>query len=93
MNNASSQVSKETQVVTLRIPMELKKRLEKHAKFQGVSLNHLASYLLNFEVTQLEAISSLENRLSMKDLSTLKKRVNKILHKIPKREVADWDSL
>jgi hypothetical protein len=93
MNNTSTQISKDTQVVTLRIPAELKKRLEKHAKFQGVSLNHLASYLLNFEVTQLETISSLENRLSKKELGTLKKKVNKILQKIPARKVEDWDSL
>ena len=35
-----------TQVVTLRVPNELKSRLEQQAKFQGVSLNNLANYLL-----------------------------------------------
>jgi hypothetical protein len=93
MNNTTSQTSKETQVVTLRIPLELKKRLEKHAKYQGVSLNHFASYLLNFEVTQLDAISSLENKLSKKELSSLKKKVIKILKKVPSRETKEWDSV
>jgi hypothetical protein len=90
MNNISS---KETQVVTLRIPLDLKKRLERQAKAQGVSLNHLASYLLNFEVTQLDAISSIENRLSKKELVNLKKKVNKILRKIPSKDAVEWDSL
>ena len=93
MNNVSSESPKETQVVTLRIPLDLKKRLERQAKAQGVSLNHLASYLLNLEVTQLDAISSIEYRLSKKELGNLRKRVNKILQKIPSKEVADWDTI
>jgi predicted HicB family RNase H-like nuclease len=36
-----------TRVVTLRMPAELKKRLEREAKYQGVSLNQLTNYLLN----------------------------------------------
>ena len=30
-----------TQVVTLRLPVELKRRLEREAKYQGVSLNQI----------------------------------------------------
>ena len=33
-----------TQVLTLRIPMELKKRLERQAKYQGTSINQLTNY-------------------------------------------------
>ncbi len=35
-----------TQIATLRIPVELKVRLEQEAKHQGVSLNNLANYYL-----------------------------------------------
>jgi hypothetical protein len=80
-----------TQVVTLRMPVDLKNRLEIAAKYQGVSINQLANYLLNTTLTQLETLSALESRLSQKSMSKLKKRVRTILDKIPSREVPDWD--
>lgn len=80
-----------TQVVTLRMPSELKTRLEREAKYQGVSINQLATYLLNIQVTQLEMISTLESRLRQKSLSGLKRRVRNILKNVPSREVQDWD--
>jgi len=81
-----------TQVVTIRMPVELKSRLEKEAKYQGVSLNQLTNYLLNLQATQLETISLLESRLSRKSISTLKRKVFSILNQIPERSVPDWDS-
>ena len=80
-----------TQVVTLRIPVDLKKRLEIEAKYQGVSMNQLANYLLNTTLTQLENLSALESRLSQKSIAQLKKRVRTILDKVSSREVSDWD--
>jgi hypothetical protein len=80
-----------TQVVTLRMPTELKVRLEREAKYQRVSLNQLANYMLNTQITQLEMISMLESRLSRKSISSLKRKVNNILQKVPSREVQEWD--
>ena len=82
-----------TQVVTLRMPVELKERLERQARSQGVSVNQLSNYLLNLELTQLETISRLELRLEKKSISELKKKVDRILDRIPHREVPDWDSV
>lgn len=80
-----------TQVVTLRMPRELKRRLEREAKYQGVSLNQLTNYLLNLQLTQIEAISALESRLSQKSVRELKTKVGRILDKIPSREIPEWD--
>jgi hypothetical protein len=80
-----------TQVVTLRMPTELKVRLEREAKYQGVSLNQLANYMLNIQLTQLEMISMLESRLRRKSISSLKRRVSNILQKVPSRVVQEWD--
>jgi len=80
-----------SKVVTLRLPVDLKRRLEIEAKAQGVSLNHLASYLLNIQITQMESISSLESRLSKKSIPQLKSKVNQILYKIPNRSVPEWN--
>jgi len=80
-----------TQVLTLRMPTELKVRLEREAKHQRVSLNQLANYMLNIQITQLEMVSMLESRLSRKSISSLKRRVSNILQKVPSREVQEWD--
>lgn len=80
-----------TQIVTLRMPEELKQRLEREAKNQGVSVNQLATYLLNVQITQLEMLSALEQRLRQKSVSGLKRSVSALLQKVPSREPADWD--
>lgn len=74
-----------SQVVTLRMPAELKRRLEREARYQGVSLNQLTNYLLTIQLTQLELISDLENRLAQKSLADLKGKVRAILAKVPSR--------
>jgi predicted DNA-binding protein len=76
------------QVLTVRIPLELKERLEQQAKFQGTSLNQLSNYLLTTQLTQLETLSFLEKKLARKQIHDLKKKVKSILTKIPDREVS-----
>ena len=80
-----------SQVVTLRMPKELKKRLEQEAQHQGVSLNQLTNYLLNIQLTQLEMISSLESRLEKKDVERLRGKVLSILDRVSDNPVPDWD--
>ncbi len=83
-----------TQIVTLRVPVELKTRLEHEAKHQGVSLNNLANYLLTTQLTEVETLSQLDERLSNKNISDLKSRVRKILEDVPtKKVVPDWDNV
>lgn len=55
-----------TQIVTLRVPVELKARLEHEAEHQGVSLNNLANYFLTTQLSQVEAISMIDERISKK---------------------------
>ncbi len=81
-----------TQVVTLRVPVELKIRLEYEAKQQGVSLNNLANYFLTTQLSQIEAISTIEARISKKNISNLKSKVKKILASVPKKSsLPAWD--
>jgi len=74
---------RETNVITLRVPRELKRRLEKEARFQGVSLNQLSNYLLNEQLTPLELLSPLESRLAEKSIDDLKITVSNILKRFP----------
>lgn len=80
-----------TQVVTLRMPKELKRRLDREAKYQGVSLNQLTNYLVNIQLTHLESVSILESRIKKKSIPSLKRKVRKILDKVPERNVPTWD--
>ncbi len=82
-----------TQVVTLRMPKELKRRLDREAKYQGVSLNQLANYLVNTQLTHMESVSILESRLEKKSIPALKRKVRKTLNKVPDRKVPAWDSI
>lgn len=82
-----------TKVVTLRMPKELKRRLEREAKYQGVSINQLANYLMTVQLTHLESVSILESRLEKKSVKSLKRKVKQILDKVPERDVPDWDRI
>jgi len=79
-------------VHTLRMPAELKQRLQREAKYQGVSVNQLTNYLIAVQLTQMETISSLETRLSEKSINCLKTKVFSILDKVPSKRVPVWDS-
>jgi hypothetical protein len=87
MNNTK----KNSQVVTIAMPIELQQRLERQAEYQGVSTDQLINYFLTVQLTQLETVNSLESRLSQKSLPELKARVSAILDEIPSREVPAWD--
>jgi hypothetical protein len=82
-----------TQVVTLQMPVDLKRRLEREAQFQGVSINELTNDLINMQLSQLEMISSLDRRLTSKNLAELKKKVGTILARTPNRNVPEWDEI
>ena len=83
----------DTQVVTLRMPRELKRRLDREAKYQGVSLNQLANYLVNSQLTHMESVSILESRIEKKSIPTLKRKARIILSKVPDRNVPSWDKI
>jgi hypothetical protein len=87
-------MSKSTQVVTLRIPVELKARLENEAHLQGVSMNNLANYMLTTQISQIEVLSALEARASKKNITSLKSKVSKVLESVQKNtDVPEWDKI
>jgi hypothetical protein len=84
----------DTQVITLRVPSELKNRLAHEAKSQGVSLNNLANYFLTTQLSQLEALSVVEARIAKKDISALKAKVTELLNAVPNsKKVPAWDAV
>ncbi|MBM3264418.1 MAG: hypothetical protein FJY97_13465 [candidate division Zixibacteria bacterium] len=84
---------RDTNVVTLRMPADLKRRLETVAHRQGISLNQLSNYLLNTQISWLEAEMALEARLARQSFDDLRTRFEAILNAVPDREPLDWDRL
>ncbi len=83
-----------TQVVTLRIPVDLKARLENEAHIQGVSMNNLANYMLTTQISQIEVLSAIEARISRKNISSLKTKVNKVLDSVQNNyDIPEWDKV
>ncbi len=85
---------RKTQIITLRVPAELKGRLEYEARHQGVSLNNLANYFLSTQLSQIETLTVIESRISKKSIPDLKSKVKNILNAVPhKKAVPEWDAI
>ena len=77
--------------VLVRMPADLKRRLQALARRQGVSLNQLITYSLTRELTALEGLSYLEQRLEGRSPQKVRAAVDRVLRKANDREVPGWD--
>jgi len=80
-------------VLTIRVPEDLKVRLERLADSQGVSLNQLALYAFSKEASQLETQMFLSSRVGKKSKNELLKNFDDVLAKVSsRRPLADSDN-
>jgi predicted DNA-binding protein len=79
--------------LTLRVPDELKQRLERLSAQQGVSINQLAVYALTKEIGELETSEYLRRFVGEVDKKQLFAEVDRILSRVPDRRVPEWDEL
>ncbi len=77
--------------LTIRVPEDLKQRLEKVATLQGVSVNQFALYAFTKEIADLEASSYFQSVLKGVDKKTMIKEMDRILASVPERTVPEWD--
>ena len=85
-----------TQVITLRIPSDLKSRVARLAAEQGVSVNQLVTYALTEKVTALEAERFLASTWSGKTEAEIFAEFDVVMAKVPERKeeaVPEWDRL
>ena len=80
-----------TNTITVRIPEELKLRIEKISKKQGVSMNQFAMYALTKEAGELEASEWFKNFLKGKKRKELYESFSEALEVVQERPVPDWD--
>ena len=79
--------------LTIRVPEELKNRIETLAAQQGISINQFAMYAFAKEIGELETGDFFRNITRGVDKKELFKRFAQILGNVPERDVPEWDEL
>ena len=79
--------------LTIRVPEDLKNRIERVATLQGVSINQFALYAFTKEIADLETSTYFHNVLQGVDKKEMLREVDRILASVPERTNPDWDEL
>ncbi len=79
------------QIITVRIPEDLKKRIERIAKKQGVSMNQFAMYALTKETGSMEANEWFKDYLQGKSKASVYESFDEALAMGQERSLPDWD--
>ncbi len=77
----------EKNVLTIRVPSALKKRMHLVAKEQGVSINQLAVYAFSKELEALEAARFFEERNRNANVEALTQNALQVLSRVKDRPV------
>lgn len=79
-------------VLTIRVPADLKRRIEVAAEEQGVSINQLAMYMFAREVSSLEAGKQMAGYWSGFSKEDVLAGFDKTMAKVRRRKVPAWDA-
>jgi predicted DNA-binding protein len=79
--------------LTIRVPEELKNRIETLAAQQGISINQFAMYAFAKEIGELETGEFFRNITRGIDKKELFRRFDQILANVAERKVPEWDEL
>jgi len=78
--------------LTIRVPEELKTRIETLAAQQGISINQFAMYAFAKEIGELETGEFFRNITRGVNKKELFRRFDELMAKVPDREVPEWDA-
>jgi len=79
--------------MTVRIPADLKHRIERIAAEQGVSLNQLAMYMFTREVSSMEAGNKMSKYWKGYQKTEIISGFDEVMSKVKAVDVPDWDSM
>ena len=86
--------SRKSNVLTIRVPRDLKERIEKSAHRQGVSMNQFAIYLFTRELSELEAASFFQEQYAGKSPRDIFQDFDEVMSKVPSRNRRPaWDQI
>ncbi len=80
-------------ILTIRVPNNLKQRIEITAKEQGVSINQLAMYMFTREISSFEAGNRISTYWHDLDKNKIFDGFDSVMQKVKKSEVPDWDKV
>ncbi len=80
-------------VLTLRIPNELKHKIEKMADKQGLSINQLALYAFTKEIQEMETSNYLSKFWNKKSKKEILNDFDEVIAKVKKSNVPEWDKI
>ena len=79
-------------VLTIRIPEDLKIKIEKTAKSQGVSLNQFALYAFTRGLSDIDTTGYFQELIKGKESKDILDKFDNLMGKVKSRKVPDWDS-
>ena len=82
-----------TNILTIRVPEDLKIRIAQLAEEQGVSINQLAMYMFTKEIGNIEAGRYISNFWKGYSKNEIISGFDDVMRKVKKRRVPDWDRL
>ncbi len=80
-------------VLTIRVPSDLKHRIELVANEQGVSINQLAMYIFTKEIGNLEAGQTMLKYFKDYSKEKILAGFDEVMEKVKDRPVPDWDKI
>lgn len=95
-------MKKKVSSLTIRVPHELKEKINKAADHQGISINQFAMYIFTKEVTRLEITEEEENEFNKikqkyignKTEKEIKENFKAVMSKVKSsNKVPDWDRI
>jgi hypothetical protein len=78
-------------VLTIRVPEDLKIKLEKTARSQGVSLNQFALYAFTRGLSDIDTTSYFKDLIEGKEADTVLSNFDKLMGKVQSRKTKKWD--
>ena len=79
--------------MTLRLPVDLKHRIEIVAEEQGVSLNQLAMYMFSREVSSFEAGNKISEYWKGYNKEEILEGFDVVMGKVRKGKTPKWDKI
>ena len=80
-------------VLTIRVPSDLKHRIELVAEEQGVSINQLAMYMFTKEIGNLESGQTISKYWKNHSKDKIMADFNEVMGKVKARPVPEWDEI
>ncbi|MDH5721632.1 MAG: type II toxin-antitoxin system HicB family antitoxin [Spirochaetia bacterium] len=80
-------------VLTIRVPSELKQKIERVAEEQGVSINQLALYVFTKEIQEIEISDYFLQYRNKIPKTKILKDFDAVMKKVKSKNVPDWDKM